>query len=64
MTMRQLNMADPRVAAWYNAVERHSDTCTNDNCAGCRRLEAQRQRLRATPGLLIEAALATTEGQA
>ncbi len=51
----QLNLADPRVAAWYNAVEKHSDTCKNDDtCKGCRRLEAQRQRLRATPGLLVE----------
>lgn len=52
--LKQLNMADPRVLAWYEAVERHVATCTNNECAGCRRLEERRNRLRTIPGLLIE----------
>ena len=54
--LRQLNMADPRVAAWYDAVALHGERdCTSDDtCRGCRLLRARRDKLRAIPGLLIE----------
>ena len=54
--LRQLNLNDPRVARWYDAVARHSDSgrCKNDaSCAQCRLLEERRQTLRATPGLSL-----------
>ena len=51
--MKQLNMNDKRVAAWYDAVERHSDRCKGGECAGCERLLAKNRELRAIPGLLV-----------
>lgn len=54
--LKQLNMRDPRVARWYEAVAQHGESgrCTNDvRCKGCKALEDRRQELRAIPGLLV-----------
>ena len=53
--MKQLNLNEPRVRAWYDACERHSERCSSDrDCPGCERLLRCNAALRAVPGLLVE----------
>jgi len=48
----QLDMRDPRVIAWYEAVEKHSEECAGGTCGGCARLLRRNAQLRAIPGLV------------